>query len=375
MPTRARNAPATASRGRRGRSHRPRLAGDGRVLLPTAVTAERSYYAADISGATWDPFDWTADRLLLPESFARLNLFDRDACLRWFAAHGMVDSYWLYHHLNIDVGRLGPLPNVRDRIADDELDIGLERVAVQWHLLLLTLLTQTRETKDWKPAWGQVVLDGAAEGLIVGGPYAGRLVTSELTWDRDRERWAGDPAQRHVYEEQVVLHEVTTGWPRVVVLDTLRQNAPQPSPDQREFSAVREARKRADVLGTSWDETLELLRLTIEPRVQRALESHFTTQLATRRMGSVERAVLEPLEVRTWRSVLHPIYLQLFEALRLITEGEPGATVCRECGRPFLMLDARRRLFCNDRERYRYAQRKRRRRLRTEAARDEEAVS
>ena len=287
----------------------------------------------------------------------------------------MVDSYWLYHHLNIDVGRLGPLPNVRDRIADDELDIGLERVAVQWHLLLLTLLTQTRETKDWKPAWGQVVLDGAAEGLIVGGPYAGRLVTSELTWDRDRERWAGDPAQRHVYEEQVVLHEVTTGWPRVVVLDTLRQNAPQPSPDQREFSAVREARKRADVLGTSWDETLELLRLTIEPRVQRALESHFTTQLATRRMGSVERAVLEPLEVRTWRSVLHPIYLQLFEALRLITEGEPGATVCRECGRPFLMLDARRRLFCNDRERYRYAQRERRRRLRIEAARDEEAIT
>lgn len=374
MPTRARNAPAQPARGRRGRSHRPRLAGDGRVLLPAEVIAERFWYRATLSGATRDPFDWTADRLLLPESFARLDILDRDVCVRWFATHGMVDSYWLYHHLNIDVGRLGPLPSVSDRVADDELDIGLERVAVDWHLHLLTLLSQTRETKDWDPAWGRIVLDGAAEGLIVGGPYAGRLVTSDLTWEADRERWAGEPGERHVYEEQVVLHEATAGWPRVVVLDTLRQNAPQPSPDQREFSAVREARKRADVLGTSWDETLELLRLTIEPRVQRALESHFTTQLATRRMGSVERAVLEPLEVRTWRSVLHPIYLQLFEALRLITEGEAGATICRECGRPFLMLDARRRLFCNGRERYRYAQRERRRRLRTKAAGDEEVV-
>lgn len=311
---------------------------------------------------------------LVDHSFvARLDLFDRDACRRWFASHGMVDSYWLYHHLNVDVGRLGPLPHVSDRVVDDELDIGLERVAVDWHLQLLTLLSQTRETKDWKPAWGQVVLEGAAQGLIVGGPYAGRLVTSALTWDADRERWAGDPEQPYHYEEQAVLHEATAGWPRVVMLDTLRQNAPMPSPDDRAFSAVSEAQKRADVLGTSWDEALELLRLTIEPRVQRALESHFTTELVRRRIGSRERSVLEPLDVRTWRSVLHPIYLQILEALRLVTEGEAGATICRECGRPFLVLDARRRLFCNDRERYRYAQRERRRRLRSEAAAEVEA--
>jgi hypothetical protein len=61
--------------------------------------------------------------------------------------------------------------------------------------------------------------------------------------------------------------------------------------------------------------------------------------------------------------VLAPIYLQLFEALRRITEGEPGAAICRECGRPFLVLDARRRFFCNERERTRWAQRDRRRRL------------
>ncbi len=61
-----------------------------------------------------------------------------------------------------------------------------------------------------------------------------------------------------------------------------------------------------------------------------------------------------------------PIYLQLFEALRRISEGEPGAATCRECGQPFLVLDARRRFFCNDRERYRFTQRQRRLRIATE---------
>jgi len=60
----------------------------------------------------------------------------------------------------------------------------------------------------------------------------------------------------------------------------------------------------------------------------------------------------------------------LFESLRRISEGLPGAAVCRECGQPFLIIDARRRHFCNDRDRYRFTQRERRRRLAGGAARD-----
>ena len=69
--------------------------------------------------------------------------------------------------------------------------------------------------------------------------------------------------------------------------------------------------------------------------------------------------------MRIWRSILEPIHLQLFEALRRIDEGEPGAAECRECGRPFIVLDARRRFFCNVRERSRNVQRERRKRLST----------
>jgi hypothetical protein len=67
--------------------------------------------------------------------------------------------------------------------------------------------------------------------------------------------------------------------------------------------------------------------------------------------------------VRHWRSLLAPVYLQLFEAVRRVSEGKSGAALCRECGQPFLTLDARRTSFCNDRERFRFSQRSRRERL------------
>ncbi len=73
-----------------------------------------------------------------------------------------------------------------------------------------------------------------------------------------------------------------------------------------------------------------------------------------------------PLEVhehRRWRSLLAPVYLQLLEGLRRVSEGHRGAAFCRECGQPFLTLDARRSSFCNDRERFRFTQRERRKRL------------
>jgi hypothetical protein len=362
-----RNVAAEIGRPRRGERHRPRVAGDGMVLLPDAVTYSRGTYAADLSTRLRDPFGWTADQLLLAESFARLNLLDPPACLRWFEAHGMVDAYWIENTLTLDVGKLGPLPGVRARVADGARSIGLEQLAVKWHINLLTLLSETRENRKWEPEWGHAVLDQAAKGLIVGGPYAGRKVTSALDWDADREKWAMDPTLRAFLEEQVVLHEATDGWARVIVFDSLWRDTRPPSPDGHEFSVVEEANRRADVLGTTWDEAVELLRLTIEPRLQRAAESRLTTQLVDEKLEGTQRRVLEPVEMRIWRSIIHPIYAQLFEALRRITEGKTGATLCRECGRPILILDDRRQFFCNDRERYRYHARERRQRKRHDA--------
>ena len=68
-------------------------------------------------------------------------------------------------------------------------------------------------------------------------------------------------------------------------------------------------------------------------------------------------------ERRWWNSLLAPVYLQLLEVLRRVTEGQRGAGMCRECGQPFLTLDARRSSFWRDRERFRFSQRERRKRL------------
>ena len=67
-------------------------------------------------------------------------------------------------------------------------------------------------------------------------------------------------------------------------------------------------------------------------------------------------------------SVLAPVYLQLLEGLRRVTEGQRGAAFCKECGQPFLTLDARRSSFCNDQHRYRFSQRERRKRVEAERA-------
>ncbi len=99
----------------------------------------------------------------------------------------------------------------------------------------------------------------------------------------------------------------------------------------------------------------------IEPYVARAVERSF--RIEWQRQADGKPSPLEPREWRLWTSILGPIYLQLFEALRRISEGEPGAAICRECGQPFLVLDGRRRFFCNDRDRFRFSQRERRRRL------------
>ncbi len=73
-------------------SQRPRLAGDGLLRVPERVALYwNDYLRGRLSEVTVDPFEWTEDRLLLAESFARLDLEDRDTAKAWFTRHGVVD--------------------------------------------------------------------------------------------------------------------------------------------------------------------------------------------------------------------------------------------------------------------------------------------
>jgi hypothetical protein len=114
-------------------------------------------------------------------------------------------------------------------------------------------------------------------------------------------------------------------------------------------------------LSLDWRGLVELERRLLEPWVQQA--ARYEVGLVYTPEGP-----LDTLRIQVWTSVLAPIYLQLFEGLRLATERHLGAAFCRECGLPFLTLDARRAVFCTERERNRYAQRLMRRRQAAKAA-------
>jgi hypothetical protein len=129
-------------------------------------------------------------------------------------------------------------------------------------------------------------------------------------------------------------------------------------------------------LSADWWGLVELERRLLAPYVRRAAEYEVEIRRAgfgrdlSREGESLEDRFPGPLTVherRWWTSLLAPVYLQLLEGLRRVTEGQRGAGLCRECGQPFLTLDARRSSFCTDRERFRFSQRERRRRLSTAA--------
>ena len=348
-------------------SQRPRLAGDGRLLVPAKVAYDhRGFLRGRLSDRTVDPFDWTADRLLLAESFARLEPFDRPAGKRWFVQHGVVDR--------VDfAGRYAELPHddwfVERRpedLADHMHDIVAEQGNVLWHLTTLARLSERRVSTEWEADWGRLVIDSSDGDLVIGGPDAGAELKSWLFIDYLRRNPPEEPELQQLIREQTRLQEATEGWPEVSVGDIGWIGYWRNAAGAHGMGVPDEAKEKATTLGATWDQTLELERLLIAPYVDRAVERRFAIERETQDVGGSTRSVLVPREERIWQSILAPIYLQLFEALRRITEGEPGAATCRECGQPFLVLDARRRFFCNDRERFRFSQRQRRRRLAAE---------
>lgn len=352
-------------------SQRPREAGDGRLLLPNEVEfdPERASYLLRFGDQLADPFDWTADRLLLAESFVRLDLADRGACQRWFTRHGAVDR-WSLHGLVLGAGGVRATGRHEWDSQDEEGLVADEQEGVGWLLTTLAHLSDQRSSRAWDPAWGQVVLVGAAEGLIVGGPHTGARVWPSLAWESWIETHRAEPASGDEVEKQSQLIAATEGWPRVSVIEYRWGNVQLAVNDRKELSLIDEIEGSVAVLGTTWDSTLDLVQLIIEPYLQRAVERLFTTEFLAHEADGGARRTLVPRAEHVWRSILSPIYLQLFESLRRITEDQPGAAICRECGRPFLVLDARRRFFCNERERFRHAQRERRRRLRAEEERE-----
>jgi hypothetical protein len=334
---------------------RPRFAGDGRLRLPAdlRVLARATDYGkrgdvfGDFADAGYDPFARVASDLLLAEEFARVDLRDHKTAGPWYQEHGVLDLAHFFTEDAFDVSH-----HVREArgFYDALSDVLRQQANVRWHLTALARLSDERVRADpplpgwaphegWDPAWAQPALRDPAGGVLwLGG--------------------SSSAAMRTAPDGVPVLWVPTSGWRDVW--------------DDYDDGSLPSGRWSTGRLSADWWGLVELERRLLEPYVLRAAEF----QVEVRRAG-FERALSRegesmtdlfpaPLVVherRWWSSLLAPVYLQLLEGLRRVTEGQRGAGLCRECGQPFLTLDARRSSFCTDRERFRFSQRERRKRL------------
>ena len=342
-----------------------------------------------------DPFERDADGLLLAEAFARFDFTRPRKARDWFLAHG-----------GVNLGSLFP----DDAVAREELISGFlwyhdtrdevlrQQCLVAWHLTSLARLTTHRvgsapPASTWRPhegwdaAWSMAILETTGDALWVGAPVGSHGYFSEAIQryatraevpgrQPDPEEQPEGSRSRRDLEEWARAHEQ---WQRLVAAGLPRLWVPRANwADDWEVYGFDErpphGRRRWGRLSSDWHGLLELQRRLIEPYVKRA--ANFEVEVDRERWwleepddtGHTETIKPELLvrERRLWRSILAPIYLQLLEALRRVSEDKPGAVCCKECGQPFLTLDARRSTFCTDRERLRYAQRDRRDRVAVE---------
>ncbi len=373
-------------------SLRPRYAGQGRLRKPGWVTVLRAdnldgpERTGDLIGehgdTDWDPFERTTDGILLAESFARCELSRPRKARQWLLDHGVLD---LAHFFPDE-----PFASTENLLAQDfhdpRGDVLAQQANVRWHLVSLARLSAGSSGPEpgqtsWNPTWSQpAVRNSEGDVIWLGAPTAAECWIPRVVQRYSRCEDAPDDPKRA--DTPLGIHIETYGeawwatahasWQRVQRQQVpllwvpkagwqafwLRYGAAHPTDGDSDLRW----RPRTDRAGLVW---LQLQLMA--PFLSRAIATQGEVDFGLARQvpdgASVPLAPIEIYEARTWRSLLAPVYLQLFEALRRISEGHSGATLCKECGQPFLTLDARRSSFCNDRERFRFTQREHRKRL------------
>lgn len=374
-------------------SLRPRFAGDGRLRRPATATMPRrepSLVMGEFGDSTTDPFERAADGLLLAESFARLDLDQPRKARAWFLGHGALD---LQAFFPADHGRAGTVEH--EWFADELAWVATQQANVRWHLITLARLSlehlsaaqrDVQPEHGWQTSWAGPAISGEREILWLGAPtnFEAHIHDVMATYPRHQdvpaaefsslERRDGFEASLKVDEWWPLAH---AAWQRIV-----EQRVPVlwvPSEEWREewhrfivVDAANPAHPGDVVIEPDRRGLIDIQRRLMTPYVKRAASQRVEIGLTAsvfpdpaRLNGPPEHAAgpIQIRERRLWSSLLAPVYLQLFEALRRVSEGNGGAAWCRECGQPFLTLDARRSTYCNDKERYRYSQRERRKRL------------
>ena len=346
-----------------------------------------------LADAGYDPFERVASGLLLAEEFARADLTDRTTSRAWYEQHGVLD---IAHYFPEDEFESHDHIVASPAFHDSPRDVEQQQINVRWHLLSLARLSdhlqdgaEVRQgwapSDSWDPRWVQPVLRAPMELVWLGGRTKQETHIEPLMQHgaRPEDVFKDTPLSelklpfgmkpkaylewwRHARAayERIIAEEIPILW--VPDSDWAYEWS------EYDVTAPPSGRQVTGRLSSDWWGLVELERRLLSPYVRRAAEHiveirrvGYERDLSREgeRMRDVFPGPLAVHERRWWGSLLAPVYLQLLEGLLRVTEGQRGAAFCRECGQPFLTLDARRSSFCTDRERYRFGQRERRRRL------------
>jgi hypothetical protein len=235
----------------------------------------------------------------------------------------------------------------------------------------------------WDPAWAQPVLwsGEGTEALWLGATsdFEARITAEMQRYPRYEDVPRRAPLSEYTLDgltqrrfRQEWWPTAHAAWLRIEAMDVPKLWIPQAGwaehwRDDYYGASDSPTGWPSGKLSSDWYGLIELERRLIDPYVRlAAARTVDLDRLEGPSHASDGMSWTRPIVVRErrrWTSILAPIYLQLAEALRRVSEGKAGAAFCRECDQPFLTLDARRSMFCNERERFRFAQRDRRRRL------------
>ena len=384
-------------------SLRPRFAGEGRLRLPAWVSILRvggaDGDAADIIGehglSGWDPFERTAQGILLAEEFARFDFERPRHAQQWYRTHGVLDLSDLFSG---DEFAPHDWPPPEEGFHDALIDVLDQQQNVRWHLRALARLSAEREKAEpprpgwephdgWDPAWAQPALRDPNGGVLwLGGStrFEAHITPLMQRYPRFEDVIRGGALSEYNLDGLTPRQFTEEWWPRAHAAWQKITNEDIPvlwipvsgwygQWDDYEIEGVPPSgRMPVGRLSSDWHGLVELERRLLQPFVRKAAAHEvelerpgFSRDLSREGESRTYRwdGPIVVHERRWWRSLLAPVYLQLVEGLRRITEGHSGAAFCKECGQPFLTLDARRSSFCNDKERFRFTQRERRRRL------------
>jgi hypothetical protein len=323
-------------------------------LLPQDVrvvkrTQPKLGQPGDLLGVFWsrrtrDPFERRANGLLLAEDFARLELSNKPRKLaslaEWVQENGPVNALALYGG---EPGKNRPwLAALREpaRGFQDHLtDWLLEQERVTRFLGALVALSSAigdsgvARPSDWEDA-----VYVPEESVY----YAADAELGEVAEWEDAVRWQAFVLNPYV--ERALQPEVQTGW-RPPPTDDAAASRSLRERIAAQVAALREGRPLPYSPPSGSEDEVDDIDLG-----DRVVHFRHPRRPAT-------PLPLRPEVVYRWRSVLAPIYLQLYEALQRISERKMGAVLCRECGRPTLVLDGRKTSFCTPTEANRHKQR------------------